>query len=346
MEQPVHDRGAAGVGEQLALVADEAARRRVEDEPHASAAGRAHLDHLGLALGELLHDDAGVLLVDVDDDLLDRLEQLAAGVALRAALSAATPKARNPRAAWSRSECRAAIRRGRRPPWNPSRSILAILSATLPSASRSSRSRMTRLCTLSPSVPASGESLMRKVIARVGGSIGCAGSGSVTSGAQIVCDTVASGSPAMRDDVAGGGFLDAGALEPAKGQHLGDAALLDQVAVAVEHLDHLVRLDRAGADAAGDDAAEIGIGLEDGAEHAERPVLDPRRRDVPGDEIEQRRHALVLRALGRCRHPAFLGRAVENREIELLLAGIERGKEVEDLVHDHRRPRVRTGRPC
>ena len=55
---------------------------------------------------------------------------------------------------------------------------------------------MMRLCTLSPSVPASGESLMRKVMARVGGSIGCAGKGSVTSGAQRVCDTVASGRPA------------------------------------------------------------------------------------------------------------------------------------------------------
>ena len=29
------------------------------------------------ALGQLLHDDAGMLLVDVDDDLLDRLQPLA-----------------------------------------------------------------------------------------------------------------------------------------------------------------------------------------------------------------------------------------------------------------------------
>ena len=32
---------------------------------------------LAAALRQLLHDDAGVLLVDVDDDLLDRLEALA-----------------------------------------------------------------------------------------------------------------------------------------------------------------------------------------------------------------------------------------------------------------------------
>ena len=69
--------GAAGVGQQLALVADQAAGRGVEDEALAVAAGGAHLDHLGLALRHLLHDDAGMLLVDVDDDLLDRLEQLA-----------------------------------------------------------------------------------------------------------------------------------------------------------------------------------------------------------------------------------------------------------------------------
>ena len=42
------------------------------------------------------------------------------------------------------------------------------------------------------------------------------------------------------------------------------------------------------------------------------------------------------------RHPALLGRAVEDREIELLLAGVERGEQVEHLVDDHRRPRVGT----
>ena len=49
----------------------------MEDDALAVAAGRPELDHLGLPLRHLLHDDAGVLLVDVDHDLLDRLEQLA-----------------------------------------------------------------------------------------------------------------------------------------------------------------------------------------------------------------------------------------------------------------------------
>ena len=198
MEQPVHHRGAARVGQQLAVIADQPAGRRIEHQPHAPAAGRPHLDHLAFALGELLHHDAGVFLVDVDDDFFDRLQDIARRRRAGTALSAATPTARSLRGAWSRSECRAAIRRGRRPPWNSFSSDSEMRSATLPSASRSSRSRMTRLCTLSPSVPASGESLMRNVMVSVGGSIGCAGSGSVTSGAHSVCETVASGSPQWR----------------------------------------------------------------------------------------------------------------------------------------------------
>ena len=199
MEQPVHHRSAARVGEQLALVADQPARRCVEHQPHAAAAGWAHLDHLALALRHLLHHDAGMLVVDVDDDLLDRLLDLV-GIADRGGTtpSGATPTARNLRGAWSRSGCRAAVRRGRRPPRNRALDDSLTRSATLPSASRNSRSRIMRPVTLSPSVPASGELLTRNVIASVGGSIGCAGSGTSTSGAHMVCDTVASGSPARR----------------------------------------------------------------------------------------------------------------------------------------------------
>ena len=44
---------------------------------------------------------------------------------------------------------------------------------------------------------------------------------------------------------------------------------------------------------------EIGIGFEDGAEHAERPVLDaPAAPTWSSDQVEQRRHAAVLRPVG------------------------------------------------
>ena len=51
------------------------------------------------------------------------------------------------------------------------------------------------------------------------------------------------------------------------------------------------------------------------------------------DEVEQRRHVL-LRARRRIRHPALLGGAVDDREVELLLVGVEVREEVEHLVHN------------
>ena len=144
-----------------------------------------------------------------------------------------------------------------------------------------------------------------------------------------------------RDDVAGEAFLDRRALQPAEGEHLGDATVLDNRPIAVEHLDRLVRFDRAGGDAAGDDAAEIRIRFQDRAEHAERAVLDLRRSHMPDDQIEQRRHALIGRAGRLGGHPALLRRAVEQRKVELLFGGVERGEQVEDFVGDFVRPGVR-----
>ena len=130
------------------------------------------------------------------------------------------------------------------------------------------------------------------------------------------------------------------ALQAAEGQYLGDAAFLDQVAVAIENLDRLIGLHSAGKDTPGDDAAKIRIGLQDRAQHAERAVLDLGRRDVADDEIEQRRHALVLGPFGAGRHPALLGRAIQNREIELLFGRVQRREQVEHLVSDFGRTGV------
>ena len=56
---------------------------------------------------------------------------------------------------------------------------------------------MTRLCTFLPSLPASGLSLMPKVTLMVGGSIGCEGRASITSGWHSVSATVALAMPAI-----------------------------------------------------------------------------------------------------------------------------------------------------
>ena len=60
------------------------------------------------------------------------------------------------------------------------------------------------------------------------------------------------------------------------------------------------------------------------------------------DQVEQRLHALVLRTLGALGHPALLGRPVQDREVELLFAGVERREQVEHLVDDFGRARVGT----
>ena len=51
-------------------------------------------------------------------------------------------------------------------------------------------------------------------------------------------------------------------------------------------------------------------------------------------EIEQRRHALVLGTLFGGAHPALLGGAVENREVELLVGRVERREQVEHRIGD------------
>ena len=58
------------------------------------------------------------------------------------------------------------------------------------------------------------------------------------------------------------------------------------------------------------------------------------------DQVEQRLHALVLRTFELLRHPALLGRAVEDREVELLVGGVERREQVEHLVDHLDRARV------
>ena len=143
------------------------------------------------------------------------------------------------------------------------------------------------------------------------------------------------------DDVAGETFIDRRAFQAAKGKDLGHPALFDQAAVTIEHFDRLIRLHRTRRNASGHDAAEIGIGLQDRSQHAERALLDHRRRHVANDEVEQRRHAPILGAGRIGRHPALPGRTVKNGKVELFLARLERGEQIEDLIGDFRGAGVR-----
>ena len=89
-----------------------------------------------------------------------------------------------------------------------------------------------RLVTLSPSVPASGELLTMNDIDTVGGSIGCAWQRRLDGGIAEGVGDGALGQARDGDDVAGFGFFERRALDAAEGEDLGDAAALDQLAVA------------------------------------------------------------------------------------------------------------------
>ena len=173
------------------------------------------------------------------------------------------------------------------------------------------------------------------VIARVGGSIGCAGIG-VFDGqvAQRVGDgcVLQAGNG---DDVAGFGALHRHARKAAEGQQLGDAGALDHLAVAVQRLDLAVGGDGAGFDAARQDAAEIIVGLQRRHQHLEGMLVARQRHAAwacgtsSTMQLEQRRQILAL-VFQFVHRPAVAARGVEMMEVELVVIGFQRQEQVED----------------
>jgi hypothetical protein len=133
---------------------------------------------------------------------------------------------------------------------------------------------MTRDWTLSPSRPARGLSLTETVIEMVGGSIGWAGRASVTSMAHRVSATVAFDRPAMATMSPASEPSSTGlTLQAAEGQHLGDAAAFDFLAVAVQGVDRHAGNGLAALDTAGQHATQEGVAFDQHAQHLERLVL-------------------------------------------------------------------------
>ena len=300
--------------------------------------GRAHLDHLALTLAHLLHDDAGMLLVDVDHDFLDRLEHVAVVVLaeqhlrprdaeFEALAAHGFDQDRELQFAASRDDISVGV--GGLLDFERDVAFSLLEQAVADDAARHLVALGSRERTV---VDGKGHRQRRRVdrlrVQRL----------DLFRAAQRVGD-VELFEPRDGDDVARDRLVDRGALDAAEGEDSRDPALLDQIAVAIEHLDRRVGADRAGEDAPGDDAPEIGIGLEQRAEHAEAAGADLRRLDMLQHQVEQRRHVL-FRPVGRKRHPALLGGAVEDRKVELLVGRVERGEEIEHLVDHLARPRV------
>src|SRR5690606_12601686 len=105
-------------------------------------------------------------------------------------------------------------------------------------------------------------------------------------------------------------------------------------------MDRLVDLDRARLDAPGEDAPDEIVAVEQCREKGEGTIfIEPRRGNVVHDRLEQGlKRALARFGVGR--GIAAAARGIEDREIELLVIGLERQEELEYLVKDFGGARV------
>src|SRR5262249_43612185 len=132
------------------------------------------------------------------------------------------------------------------------------------------------------------------------------------------------------------------ALQAAKGEQLGRAAVLDDVAVDVHRADRIVYADRAALDAAGQDTAEERIAIEQSREHLELARhIESWRRHVADDRLEERRQVAFADAVLKPRIARAPGR-IERGEIELFVIGVEIEEQLEHLVEHFRGARVGT----
>ena len=315
------------------MIADQAARGHVRHDPGLAGAGLLHLHQLALAgAGDLLDHGAGIGVVDVDRDLLHRLQPLAVPLPeqdLRAGDRELEPLAAHVldqdahlQLAASRDlEGLAARRVGdldgdvrlrlahQALSDHAGLHLLAVAArerAVVDAEGHGDRGRVDRLGRQGH--------VDRRVADRVGhGRLRHAGEG---------------------DDVAGDGLVDRLLAEAAEGEDLRHAERLDPLSLAAERLDLIAGAQRAALDPPRQEPADERIGAERRGEHAERLTGGgglPGGGDVRDDELEQRVEALA-RAIQLGVGPAGAAGGVEHGEVELIVVGAERGEEVEHLV--------------
>ncbi len=342
VEQAVHDCRAARVGQQFRLIADQTAGRSQELQANAVAARRTQLGHFCLAFRHLLNDDAGMLFINVDDDFFDRLHGLAGRFVLvhddartrygeleafaahgfdqNGELKFATAGHVERILAFGFFDLQSDVAFGflEQTVTDDAAGYLVAFGAgkraVVDDEGHGDGRRVDRL------------GLHRFVDGRVTERVGDGTLGETGDG----------------DDVTGNRFFDRLTLDAAECEDLGDTAGFNRLAVLGQNLDGLVRLDRAGSNAAGDDTAEEGVGFEKRTDHTERTFFDLRLRHVLQHEVEQRCKAFILRAFRVDVHPAIATRTVEDREVELFVGGVEVCEQVENFVDDFFVAAVRT----
>lgn len=115
---------------------------------------------------------------------------------------------------------------------------------------------------------------------------------------------------------------------------LADFGLLHRHAVTACECDVLARTQRAARELAHGDAARVGRVFERGDEQLGSSLGHHRFGNLVDDGVEQRDNR-IRGFVPLVRHPALLGRAVDGLVVELVLGGVEREHQVEDLFVDH-----------
>ncbi len=303
VEQTVHDRRAARIGQKFRLIADQTTGRCVEHHTNAVAAGRTQLDHFGLAFGHLLHNRAGIFFIDVDDDFFHRLQLLAVLAVLHddartrnAKLEALTAHVfdQNCKLQFATTGNEERILFGRFLDLQCNVAFSFLEQTVTDNAARHLVAFRARIrAVIDDEGHGHGRRIdwlrsQRLAYRRIAEGVG----------------NSALGKTGDSDDVACMGFVNGLTLDAAESEDLRDTAIFEQRTILTENLDGLVRLDRAGMDTTGDDAAQERIGFEDRTDHAERTFSNLRCRNVLQHEVEQRSQTFVLWAFRVQRHPA------------------------------------------
>ena len=236
-------------------------------------------------------------------------------------------------------------------PWTShvsGRSVSTTRSETLPTSSCvEARLRTWRAVSFEPSLPASGEVLMPIVIDSDGSSTVITGSGRGSSGSASVSPIVTSGRPATAMISPGPGLLGVDAVERLGHVELGRPGRALDGAVGAAPGDLLALADRPVAHAADREAADVGRGVEVRDERLQRMVglvLGAGMRST--QQVHQRREVL---GDGRPAPRATRSRpgvAVDDRELDLVLVGVEVEEQLVDLVDDLGDRARPGGRPC
>ena len=315
------------------MVADQAAARHVERQPHLAAAGRAHVLHDALAAAHLLHDHAGIRLVHIDQHVLERLfarPLLAlsgdhAGAA-DGQLEAFAPHGLDQHAQLQLAAARH-LERFRFRAFGDADGDVALRLAQQPVPDLAGCDLLAFTAAQRTVVHPEGHGQRRRVDRG-----GVQRSEELGRAHRVRHRRVRQ--PGDGDDVAGLHLVHLHPDQPAVAHQLGQTPGLDRAPVGAQHLHRHVEPRPALFHAAGQHPAQKVVVVQDGGHHGERRLrVEPCGRNMAQHEVEQGRQVLA-RAVQRLVRPALAAGRVEHGKVELLVVRAQGREQVEHLRVD------------